>query len=79
MTDPHICQKIEAEVATAYSLEKIAKDCAEESDPDTLRAAASRMEAIFSDHFNHPHFNGDIHAFDTFLEELRRSIASLEP
>lgn len=79
MTHPLIREKIEAEVATSRDLERIAKDCAEKTDPDILRAAASRMEAIFLDHFEHEHFDKDTDAFNAFLEELRRSIAYLEP
>ncbi len=73
--DPLLHEKLDAEIAKP--LAHAVKDCLEQVDPDTLRAAASRMEAIFTDHFQHAHFDADTRAFNTFLKDLRRSIASL--
>lgn len=75
--NPLLREKLEAEVSAEKDLERLARACREESDTDTLRIAASRMEAIFTEHFHHAYFDADARAFDAFLKDLRRSISSL--
>lgn len=70
--------KLTAEVETEKRLEGIAADCRDTCDPDTLRAAVSRMEAIFNDHFEHDYFVETGTAFAALLKGLRQAIDNLE-
>lgn len=77
--DPLLFEKLSAEAEDGRRFDRLARDCRRESDPDTLRLAVSRMEAIFNDHFTHEHFSADDRAFEKCLTELRRSVDQLGP